>query len=81
METIVYFDAIRAISKCQNRKIVVAFPFKICYVDVFVLVFSVFSWFGRKGFLNEALSQTHVLARIVISCHDTIISWPRSVCK
>ena len=88
METIVYFDAIRAISKCHNRKIAVAFHVKICYADVFVLVFSVFSWFGRKGFLNEALSQTHVLARIVISCHDiiischdTIISWPRSVCK
>ena len=87
METIVYFDAIRAISKCHNRKIAVAFHVKICYADVFVLVFSVFSWFGRKGFLNEALSQTHVLARIVISCHDiiischdTIISWPRSVC-
>ena len=30
METIVYFDAIRAISKCQNRIIIVAFPFKIC---------------------------------------------------
>lgn len=30
METIVYFDAIRAISKYQNRKIVVAFPAKIC---------------------------------------------------
>ena len=88
METIVYFDAIRAISKCHNRKIAVAFHVKICYADVFVLVFSVFSWFGRKGFLHEALSQTHVLARIVISCHDiiischdTIISWPRSVCK
>lgn len=30
METIVYYDAIRAISKCQNRKIVVAFHIKIC---------------------------------------------------
>ena len=87
METIVYFDAIRAISKCHNRKIAVAFHVKICYADVFVLVFSVFSWFGRKGFLNEAYlrrtylqGRTHVLARtvartwIVISCHDIIIS-------
>ena len=54
METIVYYDAIRAISKCQNRKIIVAFSFKICQADIFVLVFSYFFWFGRKGFLNEA---------------------------
>lgn len=42
METIVYYDAIRAISKCQNRKIIVAFSFKICQADIFVLVFSYF---------------------------------------
>ena len=49
METIVYFDAIRAISKCQNRKIIVAFPVKICQADVFVLVFSVFFLVWEKG--------------------------------
>ena len=74
METIVYFDAIRAISKCHNRKIAVAFHVKICYADVFVLVFSYFFWFGRKGFLNEAYlrrtylqGQLHVLAGKVAS--------------
>lgn len=30
METIVYFDAIRAIPKCPNRIIIVAFPVKTC---------------------------------------------------
>lgn len=30
METIVYFDAIRAIPKCQNQKIAVVFHVKTC---------------------------------------------------
>ena len=70
METIVYFDAIRAISKCHNRKIAVAFHVKICYADVFVLVFSVFSWFGRKGFLNEAYLRRTYLQNEVNWYHD-----------